>query len=138
MSKLDKDQVIENFTKAYIAANGKEPNIEAGGGWYSVDDSKKMRLAALEEMTEELASQKKEKAPAKAKAPKKEKAVEPVAEKAEAAKPAAKKAEKKTEKKKPAAKKAAPKSKKSSSDFSVKAFWAEKILEQNPGSKLPR
>ncbi len=134
MSKLDKDQVIENFTKAYIAANGKEPNIEAGGGWYSVDDSKKMRLAALEEMTAELASQKKEKAPAKAKAPKKEKA----AEKAEAAKPAAKKAEKKTEKKKPAAKKAAPKSKKSSSDFSVKAFWAEKILEQNPGSKLPR
>ena len=28
--------------------------------------------------------------------------------------------------------------KKAKSDFSVKAFWAEKILEKSPVSKLPR
>lgn len=141
MSKLDKDQVIENFTNAYTAANGKKPNIEAGGGWYSVDGNKKVRLAALEEMTTGLSSKS---APATKKAAKpaaEKKAAKPAAEK-KAAKPAAEKkaakpaAEKKAPK--PAAKKPTAKSKKSNSDFSVKAFWAEKITDQNPGSKLPR
>lgn len=144
MSKLDKDQVIENFTNAYTAANGKKPNIEAGGGWYSVDGGKKVRLAALDEMATELSSATAKAEPAKKKAAKpaaEKKAAKPAAEK-KAAKPAAEKkaakpaAEKKAAK--PAAKKPAAKSKKSKADFSVKAFWAEKITEQNPGSKLPR
>ena len=73
MSKLDKDQVIENFTKAYSAANGKEPTIEAGGGWYSVDGGKKVRLAALDEMATELSS-----TPAKAEPAKKKPAAKKV------------------------------------------------------------
>lgn len=32
MSKLDKEDVIASFTAAYVAANGKEPHIEAKGG----------------------------------------------------------------------------------------------------------
>lgn len=120
MSKVDKDQVIENFVQAYTAANGKAPEIEAKGGWYSVDGGKNVRLAALEDMTKELsgsaAPSKKEAAPKKAEKPAKE-----------AKKPAAKK---------PAAKKAAKK--KADSGFSVKAFWAEQILGRNPGSRLPR
>ena len=54
MSKLDKDQTIEQFTLAYTAANGKAPEIEAKGGWYSVDGGKNIRLAAIAEMTAEL------------------------------------------------------------------------------------
>ena len=123
MSKLDKDQVIENFTKAYTAANGKEPNIEAGGGWYSVDGDKKVRLAALEEMTAELSSSKTNSAPAQKPKATEKKVEKPVTE---------------TKAGKPAVKKPAAKSKKSNSDFSVRAFWAEKITAQNPGSKLPR
>ncbi len=116
MSKLDKDQVINEFTEAYKAANGKAPTIEAKGGWYSVDGGKNMRLAAIQEMTDELkggasnskpapkASAKADSKPAKAKAaPKKSKAAKP-----------------------------------KSSGFSVKQFWAEQILEKNSGSKLPR
>ncbi|GAB5378889.1 MAG: hypothetical protein Alis3KO_01770 [Aliiglaciecola sp.] len=118
MSKLDKEQVVENFVQAYTAANGKAPEIEAKGGWYSVDGGKNVRLAALEEMTQELSGSA---APAK---------VEKAAEKTE--KPA--KAAKAT--KKPAAKKATKK--KADSGFSVKAYWAEQILERNPGSRLPR
>ncbi len=69
MSKLDKDEVIANFTAAYQAANGKAPQIEAKGGWYSVDGGKNVRLAALVDMAAELsggAAPKAEKAPAKA------------------------------------------------------------------------
>ena len=50
MSKLDKDKVIADFTAAYEKANGKSPDIEAKGGWYSVDGGKNMRLAQLKEM----------------------------------------------------------------------------------------
>lgn len=111
MSKLDKDQVITAFTEAYTAANGKAPTIEAKGGWYSVDGGKNMRLADLNAMIDELSvnATQQEAAPKKAEAPKK---------------------------KAPAKKKASKKAKKS--DFSVKAFWAEKVLEKNAGSKLPR
>lgn len=115
MSKQDKEQVIENFSAAYKAANGKSPSIEAKGGWYSVDGGKNVRLAALEEMTAEMSSTK------------------PVAKSPEKA--AAPKAEKKADKK-PAKKKVAPKAK--ASGFSVKAFWNEQITASNPGSKLPR
>lgn len=109
MSKLDKDEVIAKFTEAYTAANGKAPEIEAAGGWYSVNGDKKVRLAALNDMADELAggakaapAEEKKEAPAK-------KAVKPA--------------------KKPAAKKAAKKG------FSVKAFWAEQLPE---GSRQPR
>ena len=56
MSKLDKEAVIAKFTAAYEAANGKTPQIEAKGGWYSVDGGKNQRLAALDEMANELTS----------------------------------------------------------------------------------
>lgn len=55
MSKLDKEAVLADFTAAYQAANGKAPEIEAKGGWYSVDGGKNLRLAALVDMTAELA-----------------------------------------------------------------------------------
>ena len=118
MSKLDKDEVIAKFTEAYTAANGKAPQIEAKGGWYSVDGGKNMRLAALAEMAEEMGS---------GSAPE---------VKAEAA-TAPKAAEKKAAPKKSAPKKAAPKKAKSAG-FSVKAFWAEQLAAKNPGSRLPR
>ncbi len=108
MSKLDKDQVIAAFTAAYTAVNGKAPVIEAKGGWYSVDGGKNMRLADLDTLIAELGSS----TPAK-----ETKAV--------------------VEKPKKAAK-APAKKKVRKSDFSVKKFWAEKILEQNINSKLPR
>ncbi|GAC14313.1 hypothetical protein [Aliiglaciecola lipolytica] len=115
MSTQDKDQIIEQFTKAYKSANGKEPSIEAKGGWYSIDGAKNVRLAALEEMTAELEAN----AGAKSKTTKSEKA-----------------APSKT--KKAAAKPKATKKAKSKSDFSVKAYWEEQIMARNPGSKLPR
>lgn len=114
MSKLDKDQVIAAFTEAYTAANGKAPAIEAKGGWYSVDGGKNMRLADLEAMTAELGSS----TPAKE------------------SKAVAEKPKKAATKKK--ATKAPAKKKSKKSDFSVKGFWAEKILEHNTDSKLPR
>ncbi|MGS2720078.1 hypothetical protein [Paraglaciecola aestuariivivens] len=109
MSKLDKEQIIEAFTQAYTAANGKAPKIEAKGGWYSVDGGKNMRLADLNAMIDDLGKS------------------APAAKKAPAEKP-----------KKAAAKKAPAKKKAKKSDFSVKAFWADQILTQNTGSKLPR
>ncbi|RDV26035.1 hypothetical protein DXV75_08105 [Alteromonas aestuariivivens] len=50
MSTLDKDKVLADFKAAYQQANGKEPSIEAKGGWYSVDGGKNVRLAQLAEM----------------------------------------------------------------------------------------
>lgn len=119
MSKLDKDQVIVAFTEAYTAANGKAPTIEAKGGWYSVDGGKNMRLAELNAMIAEIsATPKVKETKVVAEKPKKEAVKKPVAEK----KVAKKATKKKTVK----------------SDFSVKAFWAEKVLEKSAVSKLPR
>lgn len=114
MSKLDKDQVIAAFTEAYTKANGKAPNIEAKGGWYSVDGAKNVRLAELNDQIASLggASASKEVTAAPADKPKK----------AAAKKPAAPK----------------KKAKAKNSDFSVKAFWADKIKNDNAGTKLPR
>jgi len=123
MSKLDKDQVIAAFTEAYTAANGKAPTIEAKGGWYSVDGGKNMRLADLEAMHAELGSS----AP-----PKKTKAAAEKPKKVAENKPAAEKKVTKAATPKKTTKKA------NKSDFSVKAFWAEKILKQSADSKLPR
>lgn len=119
MSKLDKDSVIEKFTNAYTASNGKAPVIEAKGGWYSVDGGKNIRLAQLDEMADEMTNA--------SSAPVAEKTVE----KEEAAA---------TEK--PATKKAAPAKKKSAarkaSAFSVKDFYIQQIQSANPGSRAPR
>nr|WP_136252424.1 hypothetical protein [Ningiella ruwaisensis] len=116
MSKLDKDSVLEKFTKAYEAANGKAPNIEAKGGWYSVDGDKNVRLAQLDEMADELSK-------GAGKSGKKAEAPEAKADK--------KPSEKKAVKKKATAKKPA-------SAFSVKDFYTQQIMEANPGSKAPR
>ncbi|SEA41913.1 hypothetical protein [Alkalimonas amylolytica] len=86
MSKLDKDQVIAEFTAAYKAAFGKEPQLEQKPGWFSVDGGKNIRLAELSELAQSYGATKAPTKPAKA-----------------AAKPAAKSAEKPTAK--PAAKK---------------------------------
>ena len=119
MSKLDKDQVIAAYTEAFAAANGKAPTIEAKGGWYSVDGGKNIRLADLNALIAELSSSSPVKEP------------EPVAEK-----PKKVTVKKSVAEKKVATATAKIKSKKS--DFSVKAFWAQRILEQSKNSKLPR
>lgn len=54
MSDLDKDKVLEDFIKAYTAANGKAPEIETKGGWYSVEGGKNVRLAQLAEMIDSM------------------------------------------------------------------------------------
>lgn len=122
MSTLDKDEVIANFTAAYKAANGKDPQIEAKGGWYSVDGGKNIRLAALADMTEELsggAAAPAEDAPAKA----------------EKAKPAKK------------AKKAAPATGSKTSGFSVVShgdgmkpgdLWKQQLEASGQACTLPR
>jgi hypothetical protein len=50
MSKLDKDQVVADFTAAYKAAFGKAPQLEQKPGWFSVDGGKNIRLAELAEL----------------------------------------------------------------------------------------
>lgn len=115
MSKLDKDQVIASFTEAYTKANGKAPQIEAKGGWYSVDGGKNVRLAQLVELEAELSGGA---APAKEEKPaKKEAAKKPAAKKPAAKKPAAKKAAK------------AP-----AGVSPVKAEWKDKV----GGNRMPR
>ena len=69
MSKLDKDQVIADFTAAYQQAHGKKPHIEAAGGWFSVDGGKNVRLAQLAEAAAELSTSNKKPAKAAAKPP---------------------------------------------------------------------
>ncbi|MBA3988491.1 MAG: hypothetical protein C0463_05115 [Idiomarina sp.] len=66
MSELDKDQVLEDFETAYKKAHGKAPKVEANNGWYSVDGGKNMRLAQLDEWTQELKSSKSTAKPKKA------------------------------------------------------------------------
>ena len=121
MSKLDKDSVLEKFTKAYEKANGKAPDIDAAGGWYAVDGGKKMRLAQLDELADSLASgdAKAEDKPAAA-------STESKTEESAAKKPA-KKADKKTKK-----------ASKPVKTFSVKDFYANEILAKKPGSRSPR
>ena len=77
MSKLDKAQVLEDFDKAYQAANGKQPEVVAKAGWYSVDGGKNMRLADLAALTEELSSGTATEAPKEAAKPAKKAAAKP-------------------------------------------------------------
>lgn len=121
MSELEKDQVINKFTEAYTAANGKAPEIEEKGGWYSVNGDKNIRLAQLDELADELAGGK----PATKTKAKAKKVVQ---------KGSSKKSSK-VAKKKPKAKKTA---KDKQDSFSVKAMWLAQIEQQNPGSIPPR
>lgn len=120
MSKLDKDQVLSDFTAAYNKANGKDPQIEAKSGWFSVDGGKNIRLATLVEMTAELSGGS---APA-----------------AEESKPAAKKATPK----KAAAKKAAPVEKssgytvvKKGDGYTPANFWLDYLSTLGTDSRTP-
>ncbi|QIZ76522.1 hypothetical protein [Ferrimonas lipolytica] len=56
MSKLIKEEVIAQFTAAYLAQHGKKPTIEQKGSWFKVDDGKSVRLGDLAQMATELAS----------------------------------------------------------------------------------
>ncbi|MCW8108527.1 hypothetical protein OPS25_08465 [Alteromonas ponticola] len=125
MSDLDKDKVIADFTKNFKKAEGKEPEIEAKGGWYSVNGGKNMRLAQLQEWSDELAGGKKAETDS---SPAKTKTSTPKSE-SKKSKTKQKTTKKSSSKKKSAAKKG---------DFSVKAFWAEKTEQENPGSRPPR
>jgi len=132
MSKLDKDQVLADFTAAYQQAHGKKPKIEAKGGWYSVDGGKNVRLAQLAEESAALAGAKTEK--------KAEKKASP-AKKAAPAKPAA--PAKKAAAKKPAAKKVAAKtkvkvSKSANGGLTAKELWRQRLEQDNTLSRLPR
>lgn len=90
MSKLDKDQVVADFTAAYTAAFGKAPQLEQKPGWFSVDGGKNIRLAELAELGASYSAGKgKTKSAAKAKpAAEKKAAPAKAAAKPTAAKPA--------------------------------------------------
>ncbi len=68
MSKLIKEEVIAQFTAAYLATHGQAPTIEQKGSWFKVDDGKSVRLGDLAEMAKALVDQPKTpRAPAPAK-----------------------------------------------------------------------
>ncbi|WP_333608232.1 hypothetical protein [Arsukibacterium sp.] len=110
MSKLDKDQVITEFTAAYTAAFGKAPVIEQKPGWFSVDGGKNIRLAELAELGASYS---------------KTATAKPATAKTAAAKPAATKT---PVKKSPAAAKP--------NKAAAAAFWAAKV--GNPKQRPPR
>ncbi|WP_404407676.1 hypothetical protein LG272_07405 [Pseudidiomarina marina] len=134
MSKLDKDQVLADFTAAYQQAHGKKPKIEAKGGWYSVDGGKNVRLAQLAEEAENLAGGAAKKPAAKA-----EKKTEKKAEPAKKAAPAKKATTK-------AAPKAAAKSdtkgakvaKSAKGGLTAKELWRQRLEQDSTLSRLPR
>ncbi|PKM20440.1 MAG: hypothetical protein CVV11_02740 [Gammaproteobacteria bacterium HGW-Gammaproteobacteria-15] len=118
MSKLDKDQVVAEFTAAYKAKFGKAPQLEQKPGWFSVDGDKNIRLAELAELgasysADKGTAQSATKSPAKAK---------PAAEKKTApAKAAAKPA------KKPATKPAKTSKAKGGDGQSAADIWAARL-----------
>ncbi|WP_127347957.1 hypothetical protein [Pseudidiomarina mangrovi] len=123
MSKLDKDQVIADFTAAYQQAHGKKPSIEAANGWFSVDGGKNMRLAQLAEAAAELSGSAKKPATA---------AEKPSSKAAVKAKAPAKKAAK------PAAKKSAAKVSGGGSGLTAKELWRQKLQQGASNGRLPR
>ncbi|WP_115719025.1 hypothetical protein [Gallaecimonas mangrovi] len=119
MATLDKDQVLAEFTAAYNAKNGKDPEIEQKGSWYAVDGGKSLRLADIAALTAELSG-------AKAAAPAEKAAAPKAAPKKEAAKPVAKKASK-------------PKAAASSNGgMYPKAFWEDALEQREHHCRRPR
>jgi hypothetical protein len=141
MSKLDKDQVLADFTAAYQQAHGKKPKVEAKGGWYSVDGGKNVRLAQLAEEAETLAGGKAAKPAAKATKTAAKPAAKPTAKKEtkKAAEPAKKAPAKKAAAKKPAAKAAKAKvSKSANGGLTAKELWRQRLEQDSTLSRLPR
>lgn len=134
MSKLDKDQVLADFTAAYQQAHGKKPKIEAKGGWYSVDGGKNVRLAQLAEEAESLAGGASKKPAAKAEK-KTEKKAEP-AKKAAPAKKSAAKAPAKAAAKSEA--KGAKVAKSAKGGLTAKELWRQRLEQDSTLSRLPR
>ena len=126
MSKLDKDQVIADFTAAYQQAHGKKPRIESAGGWFSVDGGKNVRLAQLAEAVTELSSSSKKPA----------KVAEKSASKAPAKADKTPKADNTAQPK--AAKKATAKVKDSGNGLTAKELWRQKLEQGATNSRLPR
>ena len=141
MSKLDKDQVLADFTAAYQQAHGKKPKVEAKGGWYSVDGGKNVRLAQLAEEAETLAGGKAAKPAAKATKTAAKPAAKPAAKKEtkKAAEPAKKAPAKNAAAKKPAAKAAKAKvSKSANGGLTAKELWRQRLEQDSTLSRLPR
>ncbi|USD35653.1 MULTISPECIES: hypothetical protein [Ferrimonas] len=116
MSKLNKEEVLQQFNDAYLKKHGKAATIEQKGSWFKVDGGKSLRLGDLADLAQELSSG---------------------AAEAEVAAPAEKAPAKKT-----VAKKAAPKAKpqavkSGNGGLSPKQLWAQK-LASNKGNALPR
>jgi hypothetical protein len=119
MAKPDKNDVLEEFIHAYTKANGKQPDIQAKSGWYSVDGGKNVRLAQVQDMTAALLEGG-SKTPSTPKATKKAMSETPP---------------KTTYKTRP---KNVAKTKPQKSGFSVKQYWADKLNAEAPGSTQPR
>ena len=119
MAKPDKNDVLEEFIYAYTKANGKQPDIQAKSGWYSVDGGKNVRLAQIQEMTAALLEDG-SKTPSTSKATKKVMSEAPP---------------KTTSKTRP---KNVARTKPQKSGFSVKQYWADKLNAEAPGSTQPR
>ncbi|OZB06101.1 MAG: hypothetical protein B7X54_03315 [Idiomarina sp. 34-48-12] len=130
MSKLDKDQVLADFTAAYQQAHGKKPKIEAKGGWYSVDGGKNVRLAQLAEEAESLAGGAAKKPAAKA-----EKKAEPAKKAAPAKKATAKAAPKAAAK---SESKGAKVAKSAKGGLTAKELWRQRLEQDSTLSRLPR
>ncbi len=126
MSKLDKDQVLSNFTEAYKAKNGSEPTVEVKSGWYSIDGGKNVRLATIEEMTQELTGGSKPAAEAK-----------PVKATPTKAKPAAKKATKAAPKA-PAVKTLGYSVSKKGDGYNPANFWLDYLASLGTDSRTPQ
>ena len=126
-----------HLIKVLTKCTPSEPQIEAKGGWYSIDGGKNVRLATLVDLTAEVSGSA---APAKAaKAPAKEKAPAKAATKA----PAAAK-EKAPAKKKTVAKKAAPAVAaasftvvKKGDGFNPANFWLEYLASLDMDCRTP-
>ncbi|RUO38429.1 hypothetical protein CWE13_01960 [Aliidiomarina shirensis] len=153
MSKLDKEQVLADFSAAYKKAHGKAPKVEDNNGWYSINGDKNIRLADVAELTAELSGKPAAKASAKketgkkAAAAKKDTAKDKTKGAAKStAKSAAKNsvkdkpkkaAPKKTAAKKSTAKKSATKKQNSSGGLTAKEQWKQHLEESND-ARLPR
>lgn len=140
MSELDKDKVLEDFSKAYQASEGKKPKVEANNGWYSVDGGKNMRLAQLDEWTDELKKGAKGKSSSDSKAkasskPAPKKTVKSGSKAKSSNKADSKKPTKSTSKSKNSGK---SKSNSSNAGQTPAELWKQRLADQAHDCRLPR